>query len=65
MNSMMLTSQHIQCPYCWETIEIVIDPSEPHQTYVEDCYVCCRPIVLDVSISSEEEVEVIAFAENE
>ena len=41
----------IQCPYCWETIEITIDCSVEHQEYVEDCEVCCRPIVMNVSIS--------------
>jgi hypothetical protein len=32
-----------QCPYCWEEISMLLDPSES-QTYVEDCEVCCNPI---------------------
>jgi transcription elongation factor Elf1 len=32
------------CPYCWETISMVLDVSVPEQTYVEDCEVCCQPI---------------------
>ena len=36
--------QFFQCPYCGETISFVIDTSEPAQTYIEDCEVCCRPI---------------------
>ena len=39
----------IYCPYCGEIIEIIVDLSVPHQEYVEDCSVCCRPIVMDVS----------------
>ncbi|QLG45838.1 CPXCG motif-containing cysteine-rich protein [Costertonia aggregata] len=33
-----------QCPYCWEEISMLMDPSIPKQTYVEDCEVCCNPI---------------------
>ena len=39
-----LDSVLIQCPYCWETLDISVDPSVPEQEYVEDCQVCCRPI---------------------
>jgi len=33
-----------QCPYCWEEVSVLLDPSITHQTYIEDCEVCCRPI---------------------
>ncbi len=33
-----------QCPYCWEEISMLMDPSVPEQTYVEDCEVCCNPM---------------------
>lgn len=42
----MLTTQQVTCPYCWESIEIVLDLSASEQQYVEDCFVCCRPIVI-------------------
>ncbi|MBN2867458.1 MAG: CPXCG motif-containing cysteine-rich protein [Flavobacteriaceae bacterium] len=32
------------CPYCWETISMLLDTSVRKQTYVEDCEVCCNPI---------------------
>lgn len=35
-----------QCPYCWETISMLLDSSVSKQTYVEDCEVCCNPIEL-------------------
>ncbi|WP_299253401.1 CPXCG motif-containing cysteine-rich protein [uncultured Lacinutrix sp.] len=35
-----------QCPYCWETISMLLDSSVTKQTYVEDCEVCCNPIQL-------------------
>jgi hypothetical protein len=43
----------IQCPYCGETIEVVVDCSVENQHYIEDCQVCCRPMNLAVAIDSE------------
>ena len=40
-----LEYQQIQCPYCGENIEVVIDCSVVQQNYIEDCQVCCRPII--------------------
>jgi len=34
---------HFQCPYCWEEISMLLDPSVS-SSYVEDCEVCCNPI---------------------
>ncbi|MDP3980651.1 MAG: CPXCG motif-containing cysteine-rich protein [Chlamydiota bacterium] len=34
----------VQCPYCWEKIEIFIDLSSGPQEYIEDCSVCCKPM---------------------
>ncbi len=39
-----LAEQDIQCPYCGESISVLIHPSEAGTEYVEDCQVCCRPI---------------------
>ena len=60
-----LTEQPISCPYCGETITILVDDSLPEQQYVEDCQVCCRPIVLNVSVDSDGDAVVVATAENE
>ena len=35
---------YFQCPYCWETISMMLDPSVSGQQYIEDCEVCCNPI---------------------
>lgn len=40
----MLVDKHVRCPYCGENFETNIDTSAGNQDYVEDCYVCCRPI---------------------
>lgn len=40
----MLSEEFLHCPYCGETISMLVDHSLPEQRYVEDCEVCCRPI---------------------
>ena len=34
------------CPYCWESITMLLDLTVADQSYVEDCEVCCNPINL-------------------
>ena len=60
-----VTEKNISCPYCGEQISILVDASVPEQRYVEDCQVCCRPIVLDVSVDTEGNVILGARSENE
>ncbi|GGC80737.1 CPXCG motif-containing cysteine-rich protein [Marinobacter halophilus] len=55
----------IQCPYCWETLEVSVDPSVPEQEYVEDCQVCCQPILLTVHFDESLVPTVEARAEND
>ncbi len=43
-----------QCPYCWAEISMLLDPSIPKQTYVEDCEVCCNPIELALEFEANE-----------
>ncbi|MBU2503274.1 MAG: CPXCG motif-containing cysteine-rich protein [bacterium] len=43
----------IQCPCCWQAIEVLVDSSVPFQEYVEDCQVCCRPLVMTVQVLEE------------
>jgi hypothetical protein len=43
------TGATVYCPYCNETVEIVIDPGGGSaQEYVEDCEVCCQPWTVNV-----------------
>ena len=32
----------VQCPYCFETVEVYVDP-ETAGEMVQDCEVCCNP----------------------
>lgn len=45
----MLPGVNVQCPYCGETIELLVDDSIDRQHYIEDCPVCCRPIEVVVA----------------
>ncbi len=36
--------QYFDCPYCGQSISMLLDVSASQQQYVEDCEVCCRPI---------------------
>jgi hypothetical protein len=60
-------SQKSTCPYCGESIEILIDTSVPEQEYIEDCQVCCRPMVIHCYVDEESagEVSVIIKREDE
>ena len=60
-----LLEHTIHCPYCDESISLLVDGSVPQQFYVEDCQVCCRPIVLDIDIGMDGEARVSARTENE
>lgn len=43
-----LETQDLFCPYCGEPIEVLVDCTQGDQEYIEDCPVCCRPMVLAV-----------------
>lgn len=47
-----------QCPYCWEEISMLLDYSQKHQNYIEDCEVCFNPIQLIISLENN---EIISF----
>jgi len=47
--------EHVfQCPYCWEEISMLLDPSVRSQKYIEDCEVCCNPIEVHTAFESNE-----------
>jgi hypothetical protein len=60
-----LEPRDIECPYCGETIEVLIDSSELPAQYIEDCQVCCRPINFDVSQDYDGDVLVRVSSDDE
>lgn len=55
---------NVYCPYCGENIQVIVDLSVEAQEYVEDCSVCCRPIVMQVT-AGEGETSVVVRSEDE
>jgi hypothetical protein len=60
-----LTEQIVDCPYCGEAIEVLIDDQEAGDQYIEDCQVCCRPIIFSVAVDSVGNFSVSVRDENE
>ena len=60
-----LRTVELQCPYCGEPHEVEIDCTVGAQRYVEDCGVCCCPILLDVGVDESGEPIVTAIREND
>ncbi len=60
-----LTTANVQCPSCWETIELDIDLSGGSAEYTEDCSVCCNPMLVRLSVHEDEHDGVNLFGESE
>ena len=60
-----MDSQEIHCPSCGEPLEIAIDWSVREQEYVEDCQVCCQPMVLRVTLDDTDGALVAVRAESD
>jgi hypothetical protein len=39
----------IDCPYCGESLDVLVDTASGPQEYYEDCAVCCAPILFIIS----------------
>jgi transcription elongation factor Elf1 len=50
----LLQERRISCPYCGESISLLVDCSCEEQGYTEDCQVCCQPIVVQVYVAGED-----------
>ena len=56
-----LYEKTIVCPYCWERFSTTVEPDlEIGESYVEDCYICCRPIEITISHKNEDAVDIRA-----
>ncbi len=48
------------CPSCAEFNYVAVDPSGGRkQRFVEDCPVCCRPLVFDTTIDADGDAMVV------
>ena len=53
-NVMGIAEQRIHCPFCAESMTLLLDFSAGSQSYVEDCQVCCQPMQVSFELDGEE-----------
>jgi hypothetical protein len=46
---MLIQGRDVACPHCGETINLTLDLSVSEQSYIEDCPVCCKPMIVSFS----------------
>jgi hypothetical protein len=51
---MLETTAEVVCPYCGETITLLLDLSVEEQSYIEDCSVCCQPMNVSYRVEDGE-----------
>lgn len=61
----MLDTRDVECPYCGEVIELVLDTSAGSQRYIEDCHVCCRPITVVLDVDDDRDATVRVQSEED
>ncbi len=54
----LIAEVEVACPHCGESFPLQVDTSQSEQTLIEDCSVCCRPIVLTIRCRPGEIIEV-------
>ena len=55
----------VDCPYCWEPVELEADPSAGSAEFVQDCPVCCQPILARLSVAPDGSYRLEAQREND
>jgi len=50
----MQSSEDLQCPFCGQTFEILVDTTIGSQRFTTDCEVCCRPFEVFVKCEAGE-----------
>jgi len=60
-----LAEEIVYCPYCGEALDVLIDHQEAGQQYIEDCQVCCKPIVFKLALNEMGDVSVSVHDEDD
>ena len=53
----LIQGQPATCPHCWESITLTLDLSVPEQSYIEDCPVCCKPLIVSYTVDNGDVAE--------
>lgn len=62
---MQLLEQRIDCPYCGEPLTLLVDEGDLGVDYIEDCQVCCRPMVVSACLDGQGDLAVSARREDD
>lgn len=57
-SAMGLTELRANCPYCWEPLTLLVDAGDLGVDYIEDCQVCCQPMIVSASADFEGDLSV-------
>ena len=52
-----LNEQEVFCPYCGEAITLLVDGSIENSSYIEDCSVCCQPMLVQAGVDANGELQ--------
>ncbi|MCU0772642.1 MAG: CPXCG motif-containing cysteine-rich protein [Verrucomicrobia bacterium] len=56
-------SVRVQCPFCGQRFDLVVDTSSSHQRFSTECEVCCHPFDVEASCRPGEVLGIEVFAE--
>ena len=62
---MELQESQVYCPYCGEPLTLLLDDGDSGVDYIEDCQVCCQPMVVSVRSQTDGELAVDVRREDE
>lgn len=61
----MIDWLRIQCPHCGENFESAFDTSAGDVELIEDCAVCCSPIVVTIVLDADGDASMRVRREND
>jgi hypothetical protein len=59
----MEESAAVQCPFCGQRFDLVVDTSTAFQRFTTDCEVCCRPFEVTVECEPGQILSLIVESE--
>jgi hypothetical protein len=61
----MLPVVDVHCPYCGEPLALTVDVSAGDHSYIEDCAVCCRPMVVAIRVADAGDFAIAVHRDDE
>ena len=58
----MERSETIQCPFCGQRFQLVVDTSAGSHVFTTDCQICCRPLEVSAECEAADLVSVAVLS---